>query len=180
MVYSYKECKDKYKTDYNIKKEMVAGNLRRVSRGIYTDDKCESDLDTVSKKYPYSVFTTNSAFYYLGLTDTIPKGYYLATDKNATKIKNKKVKQFFDNNGCLELGMIEMERDGPLIRIYNKERMLVELIRHKNKLPFDYYKEIIASYRRLIYDIDVQEVQEYAMQLPRTNKVMETIQMEVF
>ena len=34
------------------------------------------------------------------------------------------------------------------IHMYNKERMLVELLRNKNKLPFDYYKEILENYKQ--------------------------------
>jgi len=34
-----------------------------------------------------------------------------------------------------------MEYNNTSIKIYNKERMLVELIRNKNMLPFDYYIE---------------------------------------
>jgi hypothetical protein len=52
-------------------------------------------------------------------------------------------------------------------------------IRNRNKLPFDYYKEIISSYRRLIDELDFMMVEEYAEKLPRTKAVMETIQMEV-
>lgn len=66
------------------------------------------------------------------------------------------------------------------VRVFSRERMLVELIRHKKKLPFDYYKEIIASYRRLLYQLDLQAVEEYAEKLPKTKLVMETLQMEVF
>ena len=58
--------------------------------------------------------------------------------------------------------------------------MLVELIRHKKKLPFDYYKEIIANYRKLLYQLDIQAIEEYAEKLPKTKLVMETLQMEVF
>ncbi len=34
------------------------------------------------------------------------------------------------------------------INIYDKERMLIELIRNKNQMAFDYYKEIISNYRK--------------------------------
>ena len=56
---------------------------------------------------------------------------------------------------------------------------MIELIRSKNKLPFDYYKEIISSYRYKIDTLDIQEVQEYAYILPKTNMIMETLQLEV-
>ena len=180
MIYTHKECIEKYKTDYEIRKLLATGQLRRVSRGVYSDEDYESDLAIISKTYPYAVFTMNSAFYYHSLTDTIPRSYYLMTDKDATKIKDKRVCQFFDNHNSLTLGVEKKEYNGTEIRIFNRERMLVELIRNRNKFSFDYYKEIISNYRKLIYELDIQAVQEYAMQLPKTRLVLDTLQLEVF
>ena len=113
------------------------------------------------------------------MTDTIPQKHYLETDKDASKIRNKEVKQIFDNNDSLDLGVMEMDYDGTKIKVFTKERLLIELIRNKNKLPFDYYKEIIGNYRKLIHKLDMQAVQEYALVLPKSNMVMEVIRMEV-
>lgn len=180
MIYTYKECIKKYKTDYEIRKQLKSGTIKRIARGVYSDENFESDLAVISRIYPYAVFTMNSAFYYHGLTDTIPCSYYLITDKDATKIKDKRICQFFDNNDSLTIGLEKKNYNGIEIRIFSRERMLIELIRNKNKLPFDYYKEIIANYRKLIYELDMQAVQEYAMQLPKTKLVLDTLQLEVF
>ncbi len=180
MIYTYSECKEKYKTDYEIRKMLASGSLKKISRGVYSDSDHEPSLEVIGKTYPYAVFTLNSAFYYHGLTDTIPEYYYLMTDKNATKIKDKRVRQFFDNNKSLNLGQITKEYNGTKICVYNRERMLVELIRNKNKLPFDYYKEIVSNYRKLVNELDIQSVQEYATILPKKRLVLETLQLEVF
>ena len=180
MIYTYNECKEKFKTDYEIRKLIASGKLKRVSRGIYSDEVYEADLAVISKKYPYAVFTMNSAFYYHGLTDTIPRAYYLMTDKDSTKIKDSKVCQFYDNHDSLTLGVEKKNYNGADILVFGRERMLVELIRNKNKLSFDYYKEIISNYRKLIYELDIQAIQEYAMQLPKTRLVLDTLQLEVF
>lgn len=180
MIYTYKECIEKYKTTYEIRKHLANGSLIRVRRGLYSDTDREAELAVISKAHPEAVFTLNSAFYYQGLTDTIPRAYYLVTDKNHTKINDDRIKQSFDNNDSLEIGVEKLIHNGTEIRIFNKERMLVELIRNKNKFPFDYYKEIISNYRKLIYELDIQAVQEYAMQLPKTRLVLDTLQMEVF
>ncbi len=180
MLYSYEECIQKFHTDYELRKVLKEGSLFRVERGVYSDKEYESELAIISKQYPYAVFTMDSAFYFHDLTDTIPLEYCLLTDKNATKIRNPKVKQFFDNCNSMELGLTQTEYNGVTIRVFSKERMLVELIRSKNKLPFDYYKEIISNYRKQIYELDVQAIQEYAEQLPKTNLVLNTLQLEVF
>ena len=180
MIYTYRECIEKYKTDYEIRKLLASGNLKRVSRGVYSDDIYESDLAIISKTYPYAVFTMNSAFYFHGLTDTIPRSYYLMTDKDATKIKDTRVRQFFDNHNSLTIGVEKKNYCGTEILIFSRERMLVELIRNKKRFSFDYYKEIIANYRKLTYELDIQAVQEYAIQLPKTKMVLDTLQLEVF
>ena len=151
----------------------------KVEKGIYSDDKYESEYAVLKMKYPNAVFTLNSAFYFHGLTDTIPQKHYLETDKDASKIRDEEVKQIFDNNDSLDLGVMEMDYDGTKIKVFTKERLLIELIRNKNKLPFDYYKEIIGNYRKLIHKLDMQAVQEYALVLPKSNMVMEVIRMEV-
>ncbi len=180
MLYSYKECIERYGSDYKIKKEIEKGQLFKLSTGIYSNKKNVSDNAVIQKKYSNTVFTLNSAFYYQGLTDTIPSQYYLATDKDATKIKDSRIKQIYDNYDSLNLGTEVKEYDGFDILIYSKERLLVELIRYKNKFPFDYYKEIIGNYRKILNDLDFQLVEEYAEKLPKSKMVIDTIQNEVF
>ena len=67
-----------------------------------------------------------------------------------------------------------------MIRVYDKERMLIELIRNKNKLPYDYYKEIIGNYRNIISELDIEKIQDYAMIFPKSSLITKTLQAEVF
>ena len=53
-----------------------------------------------------------------------------------------------------------------------KERMLVELIRYKSKLPYDYYKEIVLNYRRILPTLDVQEIQDLTLAALRAIKCL--------
>lgn len=180
MLFSYNECINKYNSDYKIKQAIRDGKLYKLAPGIYSDAKNVPDTAVIGKKYPKAVFTLNSAFYYQGLTDTIPSFYYLATDKDAAKITNKSVKQIFDNCDSMNIGVETISYDGVDIQVFSKERLLIELVRNRTKLPFDYYKEIIGHYRRIIYDLDFELVEEYAERLPKTKLVMDRIQMEVF
>ena len=72
-----------------------------------------------------------------------------------------------------------MDYQGKPIRIYDRERMLIELIRNAKKLPFDYYKEIIERYRRTVYDLDIQKLQEYTTVFPKGDAIMQSIELEV-
>jgi len=102
------------------------------------------------------------------------------TRRGATRIADPRVVQFFENSDHLMMGAELTEHNGIQILMYNRERMLVELLRSKNKLPFDYYKEILRNYRSIINDLDIPEIQDYAYVLPKSNMIMEALQMEVF
>lgn len=179
MLLSYQECLKKYGTDYKIKKSVQEGELYVKEKGIYSDKKYVPELEIISKKYPKAIITLNSAFYYYGLTDTIPDFYYVATPKNTRKISDSRVKQIYENSEAFDMGKTTIEYDGVDIAIYNKERLLVELIRNKRKIPFDLYKELIISYRKNIHELNLAAVTEYAYELPKTNMVMETLRLEV-
>ena len=57
--------------------------------------------------------------------------------------------------------------------------MLIELLRYKSKLPFDYYKEILLNYRKIVPQLNMQAVQDYAYEAPKSGKIFETLQTEV-
>lgn len=179
MLYSYSQCLERYGTDYKIKKELEAGTLFLKEKGIYSDKKYVSELEIISMKFPNAIFSLNSAFYYHGLTDVIPEYYYLATTRGASQIRDSRVKQIFDNSEGFSQGKILLDYNGVAINIYSKERMLIELIRNKNKFPFDYYKEIIGNYRKMVDGMDIASVTEFAYYLPKMNMVIETIRREV-
>lgn len=179
MLLSYQECLEKYGSDYKIKKSVLNGELYIKEKGLYSEKRCVPELEIISRKYPKAIITLNSAFYYYGFTDSIPDFYYVSTQKSSRKIKDTRVKQFYENSEAFELGKTTIVYDGVSISIYNKERLLVELIRNKRKLSFDLYKELINSYRKIIHELDLATVAEYAYELPKTNMVMETLRLEV-
>jgi len=130
-------------------------------------------------KYPTAVVTLNTAFYYYNLTDTIPDKCYLMTEKSAARIVDPRVVQIYENSENARLGVVSTEYNGRDFLIFNKERMLVELLRNKNKLSFDYYKEILLNYRKIMDTLNLQEIQDFIYALPKSYMVMEALQLEV-
>jgi len=174
------ECLEKYGSDYFIEKKIEKGELFKIGKGIYSEKKNVPEIAMFAYKYPNAVVTMDSAFYFHGLTDVIPDKYDLATIRDAAKIRDERVKQYFVPDVFFKEGIETVDYKGYDVRIYNKERMLVELVRYKSKLPFDYYKEIILNYRKLLPNLDIQKIQDYALMAPKSNKVLEILQLEVF
>jgi len=161
VVYNYKEILEKYKNDYTIRKALNSKEIFKIEKGIYSDKEINNPLVIYSKKYPNAVITMDSAFYYYHLTDVIPNKVYLATDRNAHTIKDDKIIQIFVNKEILYQGRIQEKINNNLINIYDRERLLVEIIRKKKQIPYDYYKEIIRNYRDISYELDMYKIEEY-------------------
>lgn len=77
-------------------KNIQEGHLFITEKGLYSEDRYVPELEIIMKKYPNAILTLNSAFYYYGLTDTIPDHYYVATPKSNRKIEDVRVKFSFD------------------------------------------------------------------------------------
>lgn len=179
MIFSYNDCIKRYGSKYNLKKVVSEGTLFQIEKGVYADEKYIPEYQVISFKYSQAIFTLNSAFYYHQLTDVIPEKYYLATDRGGSKISDKRVVQIFENSSILNMGAEMIKHGNTEISMYNKERLLVELLRRKNTIPFDYYKEILGNYRKIIDDLDIQLIQDIALELPKSRMIMEALQMEV-
>lgn len=179
MLKTRKECLQEYGSDYYIQQKIDAGELCRLEKGIFAEDAHVPELALISWKYPKAVVTMLSAFYYYGLTDTVPDRYDLATDRDAAKIADRRVRQFFMPTESFGLGITSAEENGWSFQIYDRERMLIELLRRKSKLSFDLYKEVLLNYRKLIPQLDIQKIQDYALAVPKSNVILNTLQTEV-
>ena len=180
MIYKYGELKDKGLDNYNISKKVENKELYKIEKGLYSDTEKYNHLEYIVKKYPNTIFTSESAFFYLGLTDVIPNKYFLATPNNVSKIKNKKIEQIFMANHLFKIGKSQINYNNVNINIYNKERMLIELVRNKNSIAFDYYKEIISNYREIADEIDMSLLAEYLEKFTNGKNIFEIIHREVF
>ena len=177
---SRSECLREYGSDYFIRQKINAGELFRIDKGIYSEREYVPELALVCYKYPKAVVTLNTAFYLYGLTDEIPDEYFLATKREAAPVSDKRVKQIFMPKDLLTIGKTIIEEKGFPIPVFDRERMLIELIRYKSKLPFNYYKEIIGNYRRILPQLDPEKIRDYAEIMPKRDMIIRTLQMEVY
>lgn len=178
MIYSYKELINAGMNRYQIEKKVSNGILYKIKKGIYSDEINCSDLSVIIKKHPKAILTLNSAFFYYELTDKIPDYYYLATDKKSRAIINDSVKQIFTKKELLSIGVTKTIVDGTEVNIYDKERMLIELIRYKNKISYELYKEAINNYRKIRESLNYIKLYNYAQSFNGTY-IMKTIEREV-
>ena len=180
MILTYHACLEEYKSAYQVRKAVSDGRLYQIEKGIYSDKPRASTLAIITAKYPQAIITMDTAFYYHGLTDVIPDEYCIATPESSRALRDKRIRQYFVKDEILTIGVVTMEKGDAQFRIYDRERMLIELLRFKNSLPFDYYKEILGNYRNHIYELDIERIQEYASVFPKSKMISDTLDAEVF
>ena len=149
MIYNYKEIKEKYGSNYQVNKKISNREIYKIAEGIYSNKELVNPLVIVCKKYPKAIITMESAFFYYNLTDVIPQTIHIATEMHSYVIPNYDITQYYISNETIEIGKTSIKTDEGIINIYDKERLLIELIKRRNQIAFDYYKEIINNYRNI-------------------------------
>lgn len=156
-----------------------SGELFKVSYGVYATCRVANPWHVAMTRWPSAIITMYSAFDYYGLSDYIPQRTHLATLRNGTRISDDQFKQYFSHPSYFEAGLETVMVEGQPVRSYSQERMLVELVRNYNLLPFDYYKEVIGAFRERIYQLDFFVVEEYLNLFRGANRLFDKIQLEV-
>lgn len=163
MILSTKELIESGETEYSIRKQIMNGSLHLIERGYYCTNPDENFNNEVfiSKKYPFAVITGLSAFYIYELTDFIPEYYYLATEQHSFPIRRNDVKQSYQDKSFFNVGIIDKQLDEGVVRIYDLERLLIELFRLKEKYPREIFYEVLSSFRKIKNQIDFYKVNQY-------------------
>lgn len=180
MLFNYSEIIEKYKNDYNLKKAIKNKEIYKIEKGLYCDKPNVHYLSIIAKKYPAAVISGHTAYYYYNMTDIIPRKIIVCTNRNATRIHNKEIKQIRMQDELYNIGISTMEYEGNIIKIYDKERLLIDLVRNKNQMGYDLYKEIITSYREFADSINMRKIESYLLHFINADKILEMLQDEVF
>jgi predicted transcriptional regulator of viral defense system len=179
MLYRYDDMLERYGSAYRIDRAVGSGEIHKVARGIYSDERHPDPGAVVCALHPQTVLTMDSAFYLHGLTDVVPELVHVATPRNSTRIRGAGVRQYFMLPSLMDTGVQTMESDGNAVRVFSRERMLVELLRSAGTLPMDYYKELIGSYRRIVGELDMCEVEDCLALYRRSDSLFDMMQREV-
>ena len=180
MLYSFVESKKRYGTPYQIERAVRDGRLFKVGPGVYSDSGDESELAIVQWRHPNAVMTLDSAYFYYDLTDEIPDAYYMATDRKARALNDPLVRQFYMPEGTFEIGITSIAYGGDKVKIYDKERILIETARMKSRIDPALYKEVILSFRKRTDELVAHKIADYLRHFAKRDAIESIIYEEVF
>ncbi|MEG1705487.1 MAG: hypothetical protein RR290_02800 [Clostridia bacterium] len=175
MILSCAEAETIYKTRNKLRKALKEKEILRIERGYYSKDKFVNPIELIVKKYPNYIISKDTAFYIHGLTDVIPNKIDLSTPRVTAKINDEKINQMFVSEKFFEIGKTKMTFEGVEVNVYDKERMLIELMRNQKSVALDYYIEIINSYRQIKNELNITKITEYMKNFKNENFIYDKI-----
>ena len=164
-VQYYKSIFDKYggmmrttqlaeeKIFYPQREKLIAdGYVEKIRRGYYQwinpDDF--SEVGTVIRLFPDAILCMDTALRYYGYSDHTPGDWHLAVSKDSGKSRFKIdypfVKPYYVEPAVLELGLTTGTMDGHAIRIYDKDRLICDCLRYRNKMDKEIFNKAIQKY----------------------------------
>lgn len=141
------------KVFYPQREKLIAdGYVEKVRRGYYQwinpDDF--SEAGTVIHLFPDAILCMDTALRYYGYSDRTPGDWHLAVSKDSGKsrfnIDYPFVKPYYVEPAVLELGLTKGNMDGHEIRIYDKDRVICDCLRYRNKMDKEIFNKAIQNY----------------------------------
>ena len=164
-VQYYKSIFDKYggmmrttqlaeeKIFYPQREKLIAdGYVEKIRRGYYQwiDPDDFSEVRTVIHLFPDAILCMDTALRYYGYSDRTPGDWHLAVSKDSGKSRFKIdypfVKPYYVEPAVLELGLTTGTMDGHAIRIYDKDRLICDCLRYRNKMDKEIFNKSIQKY----------------------------------
>lgn len=174
-----KEIVEKNINKMFLTKLVAKGKLIRLSRGYYgLPDYIEDDYYKIISKSKNAIFSLNTALYLHNLSErtplvyniTVPYGYKGSLQKDKNVILN------FVKRNLLDLGVIEMASPfGMIIKTYNVERTICDIIKNKNKIDLEIYSKALKAYA-YSNNKDLNKLIKYAKQMNIEKRVRECME----
>jgi len=128
------------------------GYVEKVRYGYYqwVDHDDFSEVSIVIRLYPDAVLCMDTALRHYGYSDRTPGEWHLAVSKDSGKsrfrIDYPFARPYYVEPSILELGLIDGEIDGHKVRIYDKERVICDCLRYRNKMDKEIFNKAIRAY----------------------------------
>lgn len=130
-----------------------AGKLERVKHGYYRftgSSDVDSEAKLISQLYPDGIICMTTALFYYGYSNRTPLTWDIAVDRNTSKarfnIDYPYVKPYYIDKAHLEYGITEAVYEDYILKIFDRDRLICECIKHENKMDREIYNKAILAY----------------------------------
>lgn len=135
-----------------IQKLIIAGYIEKIKTGYYgwIQDNVVSEAALVMRFFPKAIINMDSALFYYHYSDRTPAYWHIAVSKYSAQSKYKIyypfIKPYFIDPDILEIGLDSGEIDSVSVRIYNRERVICDVLKYVNKMDREMFNKAIQGY----------------------------------
>lgn len=138
-------------TKNKIMEYLNLGYIQRCKKGyyIYNENKL-SDLELLNMLLPNCVISLESGLFYYGYTTAKPDTWNIAVERDISRSKlkflNPEKKITYLSKNLITEGVITVEIGNVAIKIFDRDRLIVECIYFESKLSKSDYKSALSNY----------------------------------
>ena len=136
----------------DIKQLLDEGFIERVRRGYYhwVEDEGESEIVIINRLFPDAVLCMETALFYYQYSDRNPSEWSFAIDKNVSKLRTNIdypfIRAYRVERQLLTLGETVGIIDTHMVRIYDRDRTICDVLRNMNKMDKEIFSKAIQGY----------------------------------
>lgn len=147
-----------------------SGLIRKVDYGLYIDSNLiEDEYFILQKKYPSAIFSYNTAFHILNITNRTPYEIDI-TIKRKQRIRGDYKVHYITEN-FYDIGIIEVTSPcGNPVKVYNAERSICDMLKSEDEFDLELQNRILNYYFNS-NNKDIDKLLEYAKIFNIYNKV---------
>jgi hypothetical protein len=131
---------------------LMEGLVHKVRYGYcqWVNQNDYSEVSTVIRLFPDGIFCMYTALRYYQYSDRTPGKWHIAVSKDSNKsrfrIDYPFVKPYYVEGSLLHLGTTDGVMDGHMVKLYDKERVICDCLRYRNKMDKEIFNKAIQGY----------------------------------
>lgn len=135
-----------------LRKYVADGKLEQIRKGLYVlADDLADEFALIQIQSTKAVFSYGTALYLLGMSDRTPHIFDISVPQgtNISRLKrdNQNIRCHYVQPDVYDVGITEITSpQGAIVRIYDKERCICDLIKDKDKVDIQIYTQAIKDY----------------------------------
>lgn len=156
-----------------------SGEIEKIDRGIYIiKNVMQDDFYIFQQKHKKIIYSHMTALYFYGMTEEIPYNYSVTVPVGYHNADvNSSCYVFYANEKNYNLGISNVKTpNGNIIRAYDLERCICDIIKSKNRMDFEQVKKSVIAYVKN-KNKDLVKLSKYAKQMNISKEVMEMVGM---
>ncbi len=180
IVFRTKDLNSQGITNYEITQLIEDGIFTKLYQGVYCIYDLSNDnirLTDINVIVEHGIVSLTSAAFYYNLTSG-EEGKITITlnrDQKPPKLPIDLFNYFYTTSKFYDVGLKIIDQDGRQVKIYDVERTVCDMVRHRSKYDLSLVREVLENYLNRD-DSDIDKLLDYAKQLRVYNVIIQYLE----